>query len=180
MSILFFKKLYPAARIIGFEPDPLTFDTLKTNIAHNALSNVIVHRCALGGRDETRDFYRATEPSRSDLTMSTLKERHHGATLAVDCRRLSTFIVEEVDLIKIDIEGAEHEVLLDLASSGKLRLIKQMHIEYHHHINSDVDSLSRTIRLLEDEGFGYQLKATSSRWPTPRFQDISIYCYRTR
>ena len=26
MSILFFKKLYLEARIIGFEPDPLTYD----------------------------------------------------------------------------------------------------------------------------------------------------------
>ena len=133
---------------------------------------------ALGSRDETIKFYRATEPGRSDLTMSTLKARNEGSEINVCCGRLATFIVEEVDLLKIDVEGAEDQILHDLAESGKLGLIKQMHIEYHHHIDGGVNSLSKTIRLLEDEGFGYQLKANSGRWPMPSFQDISIYCYR--
>jgi FkbM family methyltransferase len=178
MSILFFKKLYPDAVITGFEPDPVTFDTLNTNVTRNALSNVTIHRLALGDRDETRKFYRAAERDQSDLTMSTLKDRNSGSELTVECRRLSPFIVDEVDLLKIDIEGAEHQVLLELASSGKLQLIKKMHIEYHHHIAREEDTLSKTIRLLEDEGFGYQLKADSWPWPTPGFQDVSIYCYR--
>lgn len=178
MSILFFKKLYPNARIVGFEPDPLSFDTLKANVERNALSNVTVHRYALSDRDDTKTFYRAAEDSRSELTMSLLKERNDGVELTVKCHRLSPFVVEEIDLLKIDVEGAEHQVLLELAGSGKLRLIKQIHLEYHHHIDSKSDTLSMTLRLLEEEGFGYQMKASSSRWPTPCFQDISIYCYR--
>ena len=31
MSILFFKMLYPGARIIGFEPDPDTFEILRAD-----------------------------------------------------------------------------------------------------------------------------------------------------
>jgi FkbM family methyltransferase len=178
MSILFFKKLYPSARIIGFEPDPLTYETLKTNIEHNRLSNVLVHPYALGERDEMIDFYRAIESGRSDLRMSMIKERNSGFKCAVNCRKLSSFIDEEIDLLKMDIEGAEHQVLRELSESGKLRLIRRVHLEYHHHIDGTSDLLSKTIQLLEDEGFGYQLKTTSARWPTPCFQDVSIYCYR--
>jgi FkbM family methyltransferase len=178
MSILFFKKLYPSARIVGFEPDPLTFDTLQKNLTRNALPDVTIHRLALGDRDETRKFFRAWECDRSELTMSLSKQRNDGRELEVECRRLSGFIVDEIDLLKIDIEGAEQEVLIDLVDSGKLRLIKQMYIEYHHHIDPNVDALSQTLRLLEDEGLGYQLKASTWPWPASGFQDVSIYCYR--
>ena len=111
--------------------------------------------------------------------MSLWKRRHDGCELEVECRRLSGFVTnDEIDLLKIDVEGAEQEVLSDLATSGKLQLVKQMHIEYHHHIDLKVDALSRTLRLLEDEGFGYQLGANSSRFLAPHFQDILIRCYR--
>jgi FkbM family methyltransferase len=179
MSILFFKKLYPKARIVGFEPDPLTFDTRKKNMDQNALSDVAVHRLALGARDETRKFFRATEPNTSDLTMSLLKQRNDGCALEVECRRLSGFITDRIDLLKIDVEGAEQEVLDDLVDSGKLRFVEQMHLEYHHHIDTSVDTLSRMLRLLEDGGFGYQIQASSWPLPIPYFQDISIFCYRT-
>ena len=32
MSITYFKRLYPKSKIIGFEPDPKIFETLKKNI----------------------------------------------------------------------------------------------------------------------------------------------------
>lgn len=178
MSILFFKKLYPNARIIGFEPDPVTFKTLRENIARNSLSDITVHCCALSNQDGTTKLYRATLSEQSDLTMSTLRERHDGLVIAVDCRRLSSFIAEEVDLLKIDVEGAEQQVLLDLVETDKLKLIKKIHLEYHHHIDTNADTLSIILNLLEQSGFGYQIKANSSRWPTPQFQDISIFCYQ--
>jgi hypothetical protein len=35
------------------------------------------------------------------------------------------------------------------------------------------------LRLIEENGFGYQLRAIAKSWPVEAsFQDISIYCYR--
>jgi hypothetical protein len=34
------------------------------------------------------------------------------------------------------------------------------------------------LRLIEENGFGYQLRAIAQPWPVEAFQDISIYCYR--
>ena len=42
VSILYFKQLYPAARIIGFEPDPAVFKMLEENLAVNGIENVNV------------------------------------------------------------------------------------------------------------------------------------------
>ena len=96
-----------------------------------------------------------------------------------------TFIVSSncslQNLLKIDIEGAEDVVLAELACSNKLALIKQMHIEYHHHIIPKNDKLSAMLKILENANFGYQISVAPSfgKWPTREaFQDISIYCYR--
>jgi FkbM family methyltransferase len=55
------------------------------------------------------------------LLMSTNRERHSGKCIRVSVRRLSEFIDGKVDLLKGDIEGAECDVLLELASAGKLQ-----------------------------------------------------------
>jgi hypothetical protein len=46
MASLYFKWLYPKARVRAFEPDPATFDLLKQNIGRNGL-DVQQHDCAL-------------------------------------------------------------------------------------------------------------------------------------
>jgi len=48
VSILYFKRLYPNARIIGFEPDPAIFQMLNENIARNHLRDVSVIEAGLG------------------------------------------------------------------------------------------------------------------------------------
>jgi FkbM family methyltransferase len=179
MSILFFKKLYPAARIVGFEPDPVTFAKLQQNVEQNGLQDVELHQCALSASDGSIEFFRSTERD-GDLKMSVLPARMRGQRIVVPARRLSSFITEPVDLLKMDIEGAEADVLPELASSGKLDMVDQMHIEYHHNVQGARDSLSATLKVIEDAGFGYQVGAPPSlgKWPrAASFQDISIYCY---
>ena len=123
--------------------------------------------------------------------MSTLRQRHSGPSIVVPARRLSEFISTDIDLLKIDIEGAEREVLNDLATTGKLRNVRRLHLEYHHHIDASEDNLSSVLGLMEENGFGYQLRADVHQWPAEEqrsggrqwpteasFQDISIYCYQ--
>jgi FkbM family methyltransferase len=176
ISVLYFKILYPAARITAFEPDPAAFAKLRDNVTQNSLSDVTLHNCALSDRDGEAEFYRSDEKS---LRMSLHPLRSGGERITVVARRLSSFVNEDVDLLKVDVEGAEPALMQDLADAGKLRLIKQIHMEYHHHIDGDVDRLSPLLKLLEDADFGYQISAECSRRGRPRlFQDISIYCYR--
>jgi FkbM family methyltransferase len=122
MSVLFFKKLYPNARIVAFEPDPITFETLRHNVNQNGLSDVDLHQIAIGERAGTIELFRDASPDSSSLVMSTLRQRHAGPGVMVPVRRLSEFISSEIDLLKIDIEGAEDAVLSDLqvpASFGR-------------------------------------------------------------
>ena len=47
MSILYFKRIYPAARIIGFEPDSVIFRILRENVTHNRLKDVTLINAGL-------------------------------------------------------------------------------------------------------------------------------------
>jgi FkbM family methyltransferase len=179
MSILFFKKLYPDARIIGFEPDPLTFERLTSNIEQNGLRDVQLHNCALTDQDGSIEFFREKDIVGGGRRMSVNRERSNGEKIVVPARRLSSFISEEIDMMKLDVEGAETSVFQDLVGTGRLPMIRQIHLEYHHHIDGKEDKLSTMLGMLEDQGFGYQIGAQTGCWPkSGSFQDISLYCYR--
>src|SRR4029077_20510951 len=116
--------------------DPATFATLNTNVAQNSLKDVTSHQCALMSVEGIIDFYRSNKVVGS-LMMSVNKERSGGEKIVVPARRLSSFIEEQVNLLKMDIEGAEESVLTELAASGKLHMIDQIHLEYHHHLRKN-------------------------------------------
>ena len=181
MSVLFFKRLYPGSRIVAFEPDRQTFEVLQSNVQNNHFADVELHNQAIYPADGFIEFY--SDPSHpGSLAMSTARERFPGREVSsqtVEAVRLSPFIQGEVDLLKMDIEGAEGAVVAELAEAGKLRWIKQMFIEYHHHLDREQDNLSELFRIFEENGFGYQLHSPFRR-PFARhaFQDVQIYGYR--
>jgi FkbM family methyltransferase len=181
MSLLFFKRLYPKARIIAFEPDPYTFKILSENVSCNSLTDIELHECALGEHDTETTLYRPE--SGSSLRMNTIKPRSSlgiSRSITVPVKRLSTFLPRhEIDLLKVDIEGAEHAVIRELACAGSMRCIRRIHLEYHHHLDQDQDQLASMFHLIEANDFGYQFRAAGPPWPSERvFQDMSIYCYR--
>ena len=83
-------------------------------------------------------------------------------------------------LLKMDVEGSEMEILTELNASGKLKLIREMCIEYHHHIDPESDRLSEFLALLEQNGFGYHLSASFRKKgaQVKKFQNILIHAYQ--
>jgi FkbM family methyltransferase len=178
LSVLFFKKLYPEATVVAFEPDPQAFAVLRANIENNHLTAVEAHNKAVLDAPGTTEFYVDAEVPGS-LCMSTRTGRHGTRACTVECVALSDYVNGTVDFLKLDIEGAEHVVLEELARKGKLRNIQKMVVEYHHHIDPEEDNLSKILKLLEDHGFGYQLACGQSRpFVGHLFADILLYGYR--
>ncbi len=184
MSLLYFKTMWPDCRIVAFEPDELSFQALQQNAAANHWNHVEMHNAALCGEEGEIDFF--SDPSQpGSLVMSTFQHRVSGASNKLTaCRkvqalRLSSFVSGPVDLLKMDIEGAELAVLKELAQSGKLPQIKQIVLEYHHHLNGGENRMAHLFGLLEENGFGYQIHAPYARpFQQRTFQDMLIYAYR--
>ncbi|MHB9138916.1 MAG: FkbM family methyltransferase [Victivallaceae bacterium] len=178
MSVIYFKMLYPEAEIVAFEPGKEAFACLDENIKNNLLSPVTAHQTALADREGEIDFY-CDQDKAGSLVMSTNPARMSKQKRVVKVTRLSNYIDRTVDFLKMDVEGAEMEIMEDLRRADKLKHIRQMAIEYHHHIISDSNELSKMLRLLEDAGFGYQMESYLKRPFIPgQFQDILIYAYR--
>lgn len=177
MATLYFKWLYPKAQITAFEPDPSTFSVLKENTSGNRLEGVVTHNVALG-KDESEIDFHIPEPG--SLMMSAVAGRNTGETIRVACRRLSTFITGEVDMLKIDIEGMEEPVLDDLATSNKLSSVREMIIEVHHNLPNSPSRFSRILTLLEQHGFHYHIVNlnSASLSDCSTFQDLTIHAQR--
>jgi hypothetical protein len=66
--------------------------------------------------------------------------------------KLRDYLVEPVDFLKMNIEGAEWEALSD--SGERLQLVSEMAIEYHH-LPGLPRTLHRILGLLDELGFDY-------------------------
>ncbi|MCK4265464.1 FkbM family methyltransferase [Candidatus Babeliales bacterium] len=179
VSVLFFKLLYPNSKILAFEPDKKAFELLKRNVTDNNLSSVFLENKALSNKKGFLNFSSSASIDKVGVTMRLVDSGSNKNIIKVPAVTLSDYISEEVDLLKMDIEGAETSVIEELSQNNKLRNIKKMIIEYHHHIKEDEDSMSSILSLLEKNGFGYGIEGTLSRLPSNgKYQDIMIYAYR--
>jgi FkbM family methyltransferase len=180
LAILFFKRLYPASTVVGFEPDPDAFAALERNIAENRLAGVrVLNEAVHGGSD--RVYLYGDPGTPGSPQMSTRSDRVGGRKRPVRATRLSDHITGAVDFLKIDVEGAEQTVVHELERAGKLASISQIAVEYHHHVDPDEDALGRMLAALERSGFGYQLEARLDRSPgsrTRHFQNVLVHAYR--
>jgi FkbM family methyltransferase len=178
ISVLYFKIIYPLSKVLAFEPDEDAFLCLEANIKSNKLTSTIPLNIALTDRESTVDFFYDKHNPGSPL-MSLKRERMPRHKKTVRASTLSEYIDRNVDLVKMNIEGSELEVIRELANSGKLHFIKQMIIEYHHHIAKDNDIFSQILYILENAGFGYQIQSSlRPPYKPKRFQDILIYAYQ--
>jgi FkbM family methyltransferase len=179
MAILFFKALYPDADITAFEPAPWACSAIEETIRANDLRDVTLHNAALAESEGSLELFH--DPSHpGSAVMSVYRERMPGETVRVPAVRLSRYVTKPVDFLKLDVEGSELQVLRDLVASGTIGQIRQMVIEFHHHLSPTVDNLSECLSILERHGFGYQLTSAQVYTPITRgqFQDVLVHAYR--
>jgi FkbM family methyltransferase len=181
MSVLFFKALYPHARVLAFEPAQRAHDLLVRNVEANGVRDVEVHRAALGREDGEVPFFEDPDDP-ATFRMSTRSERIPGTASPVPQRRLSPLIREDVDLLKLDVEGAEDDVLTELVDSEAVSRIRQLVIEYHHQLDPTRDFLGAFLERLREQGFSYQVAAKEPVGNrvrlAPGFQDVLVHAYR--
>lgn len=129
-SVAFFKAYAPDATIVAIEPEPSTFGWLQRLVAINDMRDVELLQAAVAGREGTVTVYTAPNDLGS-ITTSIDPAWGGSQALPVRALRLSSLVDGPIDFVKIDVEGAEYEVVDDLAATGRLALIRGMVIECH-------------------------------------------------
>lgn len=117
--------------IHAIEPFPETFSLLEQNIKANALdTKVKLNAMALADKTGTRNMDLTEGASQS----RGLLEENDPEGLKVETSTLKDFLdkigKDEVDMLKIDIEGGEHEVFMS-STPETLQRIKYIAMEYH-------------------------------------------------
>ncbi len=152
VSIIYFKHLYPEARIVGFEPDPRVFPYLEKNVASNGLRGVRMIQAALSSKEGRSDFFSDGKYGGGLSRHLVTDESQDWVRAKVESVRLRDYLHEPVDFLKINIEGAECEVLED--SEDRLRQVQEMIIEYHH-LPGLPRNLHHILEILHRQGFEY-------------------------
>jgi len=159
-SILYFKVNYPNAIVKGFEPDPSNYSLLQTNLDNWGFRDTEIFNAAIW-TDDNGIFFNSAGNMSSKI--ETGIDRTGGAE-KVKTVRLRELLNEEIDFLKIDIEGAELPVLRDC--SDRLSNVKNLFIEYHGKYEK-VAELNEILDILIRNDFKYDMKEGSVIHPTP-------------
>lgn len=130
LSVLYFKKKFPESTVLAFEPDENNFHLLEKNVTDNQLNGVTLKKIALTTHKSEKRFF-TTDCKTGSLNNSLIQSSIHTASITIKTERLSQFIFEKVDWLKIDTEGAEGDIIQDICFTDKIKFIDQLFIEYH-------------------------------------------------
>lgn len=149
LGIVYFKQLYPDSKIIGFEPDPKIFKVLKRNISTSKFKNIELHNKAIWDSNGLIKFRQEGGFS------GRIPIKGEKSDFDVECVKLSPYINENIDLLKIDIEGAEIDVLYEIES--KLKFVHNIFIEYHSPAGEE-QRFDELVKILKENNFRYYIK----------------------
>jgi len=129
LASLWFANRYPDATIIAIELEPANYEMLRRNTAH--CPNVHAVHAALWAKDEPVHL---TDPGRGSWGFVASTNGSGQPVPAVTIAGLmETFGLERIDLLKLDIEGAERDVLTE--SGAWLPHVEAVVAELHDSIN---------------------------------------------
>jgi FkbM family methyltransferase len=145
------KKVGAAGRVITYEPDPALADLIERNVKLNGLNNVVVVRKGLWST--TTELYFDNRGNASNIDFdgqrsNVLVQRVSVASLDEEVERLQ---LPRVDLIKMNIEGAEIE-----AAEGCRQLMQKFPVNFaiaSNHYRDGEQTARRVREILSEAGY---------------------------
>jgi len=142
---------FPDFEFFAFEPQPALQHEAEKVIRDHPATKITFIGKAVWIRDEQLSFFLATSWAGNYRGGSTLLRGHTDNACQVDYNHpvqveafdfsrwlASNFTERDYVIIKMDIEGAEYEVLEKMIQDGTLQLVNELHVEFHQHMNETI------------------------------------------
>lgn len=145
-SMFFSQQVGNTGKVYSFEPQPQLFYMLCGNLALNSITNVMPFNKGAGKEDGYLWMPNVDYSLKSNFGGLSLQTKQEG--LRIPITTLDCFIdIDRVDLIKIDVEGMEHEVV-----SGAKEIISKfkpfLFVE-----NDRADKSENLVKLIRSLGY---------------------------
>ena len=147
MAGIYFQTMFPSVRGYAIEPDPTIFPLLEQNLrAWGSLLSPIRAAAA----DVEADVEFISEGGDGGRLNNSSTPLLLGKEFRVPAIKVSCLITQRVDLVKIDVEGAELMVLRDI--EAKLGLVDRIFVEAHSFVGG-MPPYAEILTILQRAGF---------------------------
>jgi FkbM family methyltransferase len=134
-TVAFAKVVGEAGCVACFEPEPVTAVRLERNISLNGLDNVTLMRCALGARESMELLYVDSRSGSGQHSLSPMDERASEEVRVLPGDQLvRSGQLPTPNAMKIDVEGAELDVITGLKDSLANKACRLVFVEVHNAI----------------------------------------------
>jgi len=139
------------ATIHAFDPTPRSIAWIANQQLPESFH---FHPCGIADRDGVCSFLPPANPAHVSHTM--IARESASPRLELPVKRMRSFLAElqhsRIDVLKMDIEGAEYTVIDDLVASGIV--VKQLLVEFHHRWKEvGVSRTKQAVRKLNAAGY---------------------------
>lgn len=166
LSILYFKKLFPEARVIGFEPDNDICAIAKSNLSQFAINDVDLQQKAVWINNEPLIFAKLGSLS------GHFVDKESENTIKIETVRLKDYLQEPVDFLKIDIEGPEFDIIKDCKDD--LKNVENIFVEYHSFAENP-QMIGELLTYLKEAGFKLYIKEAWENMKNPYIEKKGPY-----
>lgn len=166
LSLIYSKKVGPKGKVYAFEPDQMNLKTLKQNLALNTnIENIELQWKGLWNKRDQILFYESGTVGASVFANVQNADRKQIEVISID-EFVRAQNISRLDFIKIDVEGAEVEVI-----SGAVETLRSLEpnlaIATYHYVNEE-----QTYKKVEAK-----LQQLSYPFRTEFFRDGEIITY---
>jgi len=152
LATLYWKKRYPRAEVVAVEADPAIYAYLVDNLARSGVTGVrALNQAVWHSAGELVFASQGADGGRLIGDASATSAR----TIRVPAVPLHELLGDgPVDLLKMDIEGAECDVLA--GQDAALARVKRVFVEYHSYVKNP-QRLDELLALFRRSGFRVQI-----------------------
>ena len=164
-----------AKKVIVYEADKDNFDLLTENIILNNLQDKIIpHHSAVVddnilGDDTTISIWKSKNPSVN--YRNSINKKSNGTEIIVPAIKFNSVVTDDIDGLKIDIEGAEVDILTNKESNYKY--IKKLTFEFT--LRSEKLHLAKNV--LTEKGFSIKIPPSTLNSGSDAWIDYVVHCH---